>query len=374
MAQIALFGRSDEPPNASPVIASEAANTAWATLSNHLEALAAARHNSPSKRIPVQQEIGKKYLGKNISDGKGKPYISTDFQFEQVIVQANEFVRLFPDDPRCYAAKKAELWSLLHLQKLNRKKITEFDEVKITRFIKDPNVSAKDRYEISALQKQVRISSLGIKKADELRKLNMKCAKELIQEFPDDMRGYGFFMTIAANFSAEQAIKASTEILAGIVSEKNRKPLIRLIEQKKLEGTRLRVDGLDLDAHKGATTVLYTWTIKRPEALQVIKRYNNAAKVRFIGINIDPDITSAKIASSRLQLPGIQYFDAGGMYGPLASQLFLQTPVSLYIIDGNSVLIDTRGHINLGVKLAMLLNTSKKDNNINSTIENGEGE
>ncbi len=268
---------------------------------------------------------------------------------------AREFMQKFPDDPRVQDAKKIELSSLLNQQRASGAKLQPLEDAEIDSYIKNPLIPAKDRYDISALAKSVRVDRTKIKNAADSRAVHASHARELIQEFPEDARGYGYLLAVAKSMPADSAIEAASDLLASNVPERLKKAANSLLRQKSMEGKKLQIDGLDIDAFKGSPVVIYTWSRQRPDIFQFIKHRCILPGVKLIGINMDPDVDVAKQIAHAVRLPGEQYYDSGGMEGPLVSQLHIQAVVSVYIVDAEGRLFDTRGYENTKEKLEALL-------------------
>ena len=302
--------------------------------------------------------------------------IATLSDWEQKLGQARAFQTSHPDDSRCINARKIELTALLKLQQLSGQKPQPSEDAGIDNFIQNTSIPAADRYDISALAKSVRAERSNIKTSGEARALHILHARELAQEFPQDPRGYGYLLAVAKSLPAKQAVEiahsllasGASEKIAGGASEKTKTGARSLLAQKNLEGKKLQLAGLDMDAHAGRPVIIYTWTVEHPHVFEFIKRRCIMPGVAVIGINIDTDTDTeaAQELVREVRPPGEQYYDSGGMDGPIASQLHLQTAVSVYIIDAEGRLVDTLGHENTAAKLQALLNTDL-NTNLNTT-------
>lgn len=75
----------------------------------------------------------------------------------------------------------------------------------------------------------------------------------------------------------------------------------------------------------------------------------------LLGINIDEDVEVAKMTARNESLPGMQFYDAQGPVGTIATQLKFVSPHSIYIADETGVLVDICGYEGTFAKLAKLL-------------------
>ena len=275
----------------------------------------------------------------------------------QKLEQARAFQSSHPDDPRHNAARKIEATALLKLQQMANRKPSPLEDAFIDACISDASLPATDRYDISALAKDVRADRSAIKDIDGARALRARHAGELAREFPDDPRGYGYLLAVAKSLPSGQAVTIANELLASGAPANIKEGADGLLAQKNMEGQILHINGLDLAAYNGRPVVIYTWSVQQPEIFEFVKRRCVVPGVKLIGVNIDTgaDAAAARQLAQELKPPGDLYYDGGGMDGPIASQLRLQTAISVYIIDAEGRLVDTRGHENTTEKLKALL-------------------
>jgi hypothetical protein len=319
------------------------ADDAWAGLSAQLK-----------KQMPGRADARASTGLATASGKKTGASAPRDGGHAQAVSLAREFMRKFPGDPRVMKAKKIELASLLRRQRADGTKPQPMEDAEINSYIKNAALSATDRYDISALAKEARADWTKNKNADDSRKLRAGHARELVREFPDDARGYGCLLAVARSLPAESAIKAANDLLAGNAPDRIKKSAASLLSQKSMEGKKLRVSGLNLDACKGRPAIIYTWSKQRSDILQFVKRHCTLPGVALIGINLDADAGATRQFAQAARLPGKQYYDGAGLSGPLASQLCAQSVMSVYIVAADGTLIDTRGHENIGEKLKAL--------------------
>lgn len=315
----------------SPVQTLNEADAAWSSLTAQLKT-----------RLPANKTAAAPSFRATVPD------------YGQVIVLARAFQNGFPDDPRANRAKKIELASMIRQQRAAGQRLQPGEDATIDSYVKNQAIPAADRYDISALSKEARASHVEVKSIDEARALRARDARELAQEFPGDPRGYGYLLATARSLPSAQAREIAHLVLDGAAPEKIKEGARSLLAQKNMEGNPLRVAGLDLDAHKGHPVIIYTWSSRRPDIAGFFKRYNNLPGIKLIGVNVDADADGAKAFVKKYQLPGAQYYDLGGMAGPIASALHIQSLVSVYIIDGEGKLADTRGREDFEAKIKAL--------------------
>ncbi len=314
----------------------EAANAAWSSLTAQLKT-----------RIPANKAAITPAARATAPD------------YGRIIILAQAFQKEFQDDPRAGQARKIELASMLRRQGASGQKLQPVEDAAIDNYIKSPAISAADRYDISALSKEIRMGHVEVKNIDEARALRARDARELAQEFPGDPRGYGYLLATARSLPSAQAREIASLLLDGNAPEKIKNGTRSLLAQKNMEGKPLRITGLDIDAHRGHPVIIYTWSIRRPDIVGFFKRYNNLPGIRLIGVNVDSDVDGAKQFVKKYQLPGDQYYDAGGMSGPIASALHIQSLVSVYIVDAEGQLVDTRGREDFEEKIKALSDKTK---------------
>ncbi|MGC4073750.1 MAG: hypothetical protein QM760_14815 [Nibricoccus sp.] len=145
------------------------------------------------------------------------------------------------------------------------------------------------------------------------------------------------------------------EIIQSNAPDVLKKKARRLIEQREIEGKALNLEELGLGAMQGKPLVIYAWTYKQPQVLKMIEYCSRNFAVNFVGINIDEDKERAQAVLSQHPVSGLQFYDAGGLEGPLASKLKFTMVGSLYIVDAGGVLIDTGAAFNPLSKIAQVL-------------------
>jgi RHS repeat-associated protein len=198
------------------------------------------------------------------------PAAPKDADYGQAVSHAREFQAKHPGDPRAQEARKIEMMSLLKQQRTSGKKLQPLDDASIDNYIKDPKISAVDRYDTSAFAKEVRLDYLNIKTADNTRALRAQHARELTQEFSQDPRGYGYLLAVARSLPAIQATEIAHALLAGGAPEKTKNGARSLLAQKDMEGKSLHIDGLNLEDCKGRPVVIYTWTKRHPDIFEFL--------------------------------------------------------------------------------------------------------
>ncbi len=286
-----------------------------------------------------------------------RPGAAAPVDWLQTAAHAREFQVKYPDDPRAKEAQKIEVMALLKQQGRNAVNPSPDTEDRIARYMADASIPARDRFDISLLVQEARKDRSKIRSHADSVRSRIGDARGLISEFPDDPRGYGYMLSVARNSATAIANEAANELLRSRAPEKIRTGARKLLAQRALEGAPLNIRGLDLGVFKGRPVLLYTWSAKRPEMIRAFKHWAAKSGVDMIGVNIDADAAEARQFAQGGHPPGLLVYDGGGLDGPIASQLCLQMPSSVYLIDRHGVLVDTCGHIGTLAKLAVLQKT-----------------
>ncbi|MDR0351997.1 MAG: hypothetical protein LBI02_01120 [Opitutaceae bacterium] len=289
--------------------------------------------------------------------GAGRPGLPASVDWSQTEALAREFQAKYPDDPRAKEARKIEVTALLKRQGGNAGTPPPDAEARIVRYMADASIPAKDRFDISMMTREVRKDRSKIRSHDDSARSRIEDARGLINEFPDDPRGYGYMLSVAKSSASAIANEASNELIHSSAPEKIKTGARKLLAQRALEGKPMNIRGLDVSAFKGRPVLLYTWSAKRPEMVRAFKYWAVKSGVDMIGVNIDSDKEAARQFAQSEHPPGLLVYDGGGLDGPITSQLRLLMPSSVYLIDRHGVLVDTCGHIGTLGKLAALQKT-----------------
>jgi hypothetical protein len=301
----------------------------------------------------------------------GKPGVAAPVDWAQTVSLAREFQAGYPNDPRAREARKIEMIALLKQQGRNGGAASPDAKARIEQYVVDTSIPGKDRFDISILMREVRKDRSKIRTHDDSVQTHIKDARELIAEFPDDSRSYGYMLSAARNSASAIANEVANELIRSSAPEKIKAGARRLLAQRALEGKPLNIRGLALGAFKGRPVLLYTWSARRPEMIRAFEHWAVKSGVAMIGINIDSDMEEARRFAQTQRPPGLLLYDGGGLDGPVVSQLHLQMPSSVYLIDRRGVLVDTCGHLGALGKITAL---QKTDGDGNQTARRDGGE
>jgi hypothetical protein len=265
-------------------------------------------------------------------------------------IKARSFKSRHPADPRKAEAEKVEAIASLKAEapSENRKKssVTKLAE----EFVSDKRRPAKDRYEVHFGLKEHNLKDRELRTKQERDTARIKDARELASVYPDDPRPFGYMLSLAKGSAGPEAEKLAEEILKSNAPAVLKEQAQLILSQRALIGKKLVVEGLGLERYVGKKLVIYTWSSKRPEIIEHIRKSAKDTEVSVIGINVDEDPLPARALASKIQFPGVVLFD-GGRAGPLGSQLKFTHLNSIYIVDENGLLADVSGHVQMSEKL-----------------------
>ncbi|MDR2674486.1 MAG: hypothetical protein LBC18_06360 [Opitutaceae bacterium] len=287
-----------------------------------------------------------------------------------IMAGARNFHKIFPNDQRAAEARKIEMMALLSVRASAKNRLSRADRLEIDAYLADTTMPDTDRFEVSAGIKNLELQNAGIKTWPDSLRMRTGHARALMQEFPDDHRGYGYLLSLGRSSDSSSAKQIAVELIHSPAPEKIRQSAQSLLDQRTMEGKPLKIDGIDMDRFKGKFVIVYSWTIRRPAFLGLIKRLASLPETDFAGINIDEDAEAAAQFARLESLPGEQYYDGGGRDGPLASLLRFQLPTSVYLVDKDGILLDTLGHTSTFKKLSRLVGATGKNT---ATPGNGGG-
>jgi hypothetical protein len=218
-------------------------------------------------------------------------------------------------------------------------------------YLADRSIPESDRYEVRATTHHIELSRSRITTREERLAQRARLARELIKEFPNDARGYGYFLQIAGSDSGPEGKRMAEEVLRMPSPPSMRSAATRLISQRDLVGKPLSVASLDPSKYSGKTVVIYTWDMKRRTVLNSVKRWATVQGVALVAVNIDADSATAVEQADTLGVLGERLYEPKGLDGPLATALCFTSPTSVYLVNSNGVLIDVSGHENTFNKL-----------------------
>ncbi len=280
---------------------------------------------------------------------------------EKLATKAIELAQKNPNDPRLKSLRKLEAVSGLKAEEKEKSKDPARALERRARaeaFVNDKENSEKDRFEVRSLLQERERSELPerARAAHDARRI--RDTKKIIEEFPQEPRGYGRLIALAKGQESAQARALASEIIASPAPENIKAQARRLLEQRKLEGNPLKLTGLDLKRHRGRVVVLYAWSALRPETLVAAQRWARA-DIQLIGINLDKNPASARDLVAKLKIPGEQVYDQNQLEGPSAQELCLTSPTAVYLINKKGLLTDVNGSLDTLEKISRLVAEGK---------------
>jgi len=273
--------------------------------------------------------------------------------------QARQFKEVHGNDDRSKKIRKIELVANLHLEEENEE-LAPATKKCLVDFLEDQTLPAEDRFDISAMSKARELKVGKNRQVPDPRAVREKHARELIREFPQDPRGYGYLLSTAQFGKSRGALEVAQEIIDNRnVPEaiKNRARLLRA--QRQLEGKPLSIKGVDLAKFRGRPLLIYSWTIKQPEIFRLVEGWAKGRDLGIIGVNVDENTTAAENLTRSISVPGAQYYDRQGLDGTLTSQFKFTMPCSVYLVDADGVLRDVNGYEDTADKLVQLETVKK---------------
>jgi len=230
----------------------------------------------------------------------------------------------------------------------------------ITRVLADESLAPADRFQISALDKEVAFRSRTYPGRSEAVAARVANARSLIQEFPSVEEGYGYLLSLATGSESATAKPLVGQLLESPASEELKAKARRVQGRLALEGEEFSLAGLDGDARaqvSGRPVVVYSWSVDQPMVLSLIQRLARIEGVAFVGINVDADPEPAAKAVALMGIPGLQLYDRGGLDGPLAKELHLTMTSSLLLVGSDGKVVDVAGHVDTETKVRRLVVT-----------------
>lgn len=267
-----------------------------------------------------------------------------------IVLQARNFQEKYPADPRIKEAKTIEVFALIR-QVVSVHDPENIDALKL--YFADSSLSNETRYDILSTLKGVELRLGRIKTRNDLRETRLAHARELINEFPENPKGYGYMLSVAKSIPGEKAASIARDIsVMPSAPPEIRAGARRLASQREMEGKPFNLTAVDTQKYMGKPLVVYSWTTQRQDVLRQVARWARNLDVQFLGVNLDEDKEFARDVAARFPLFHDQIYDGGGMDGPLAAELYLTMVGSLYIVAKNGVLMDTSGHDNAYQKIS----------------------
>lgn len=216
---------------------------------------------------------------------------------------------------------------------------------KVRAFLEDKTKPVRERLEVKIAFAQARLKRRSFASRDLQLLAHAEHAEELIRDFPDQPEGYGYLLSLAKAENPATARRMAESLLASPAPEAFKRGAQRVLTRLALEGTPLRLAGADaaVAAARGQPLAIYFWTEQDDGIREAVARLAATRRdFAFIGINLDAATTAAQKAAT--SLPGSQFYDGGGLDGPLARQLQLTMTVGLYLVDAEGVIRDVDAH------------------------------
>jgi hypothetical protein len=289
--------------------------------------------------------------------------VATDWA--SVARQTREFQERFPNDARGREARGLELSAVLQQTRKQGGRLSPDESARIEHYLSDRKNPETARYNLRVLSKELRVDYSKIKTRHEASRIRIQNTKELIREFPSDPRGHGYLLSLAKGEPGSDGADLAQEIIGGSAPESIKEQARRLLAQREMEGKPLLIEGLDLTPYRGKPLLLYTWSSSHDASLRLMRQLRGQfPDVTALGINLDEDAAVAEQAIMKLnptEREG-QHLDGGGLSGPLANQLRIHMPASIYIVDAKGMLMDVCGHLEARAKLAAFVKPTDKTN------------
>lgn len=271
--------------------------------------------------------------------------------------EAAAFQRDFPNDPKAPTAAKLELVALIHADD-DQPQLSTDTVSRVQAYLADKGNAVRDRLEVEIASAQGGFRHTSFLSRGERLQAQAAHAAELIAEFPDEPEGYGYQLALAKAESPDNARRLATALLAASAAPAAFKAgAERVVARLDLVGKPLVLSGAEkaiADA-QGHPLAVYTWSARDRGFVELVNRLARDGDVRFIGVNLDADRSAAQARAVSYGAPGPQFYDGGGLDGPLARQLQLTISSSLYLVDAQGVVRFVDGQDNAQTKLARLV-------------------
>ncbi len=222
-------------------------------------------------------------------------------------------------------------------------------------YLADKDAPAEVRYRIDRLLRESKLRERKFASSKEVRAVREADARALMRGYHDLPGGFSYMLAVAKSYDDADATRVAEELLRSGAPKRIRDGARRVMARQAMVGRKLETEGVDIDAYNGKNLIIYSWTSRRPPANSLMLDFDDFDSLAFIGICLDRDVEAAKACEWVSQLPGIQIYDAGWLEGPVARQLNLTIPYSIYIIDPSGTVTDVAGHRDFPDKLASLL-------------------
>lgn len=257
---------------------------------------------------------------------------------------ARKFLQDYPDHPKARSAVRIELTARIHGEAGNKALSVETASA-VAQYLSDARNDVRDRVLLKMLFERTRINQAKPATYEAHLQANAALARELIGGFPDQPDGYGYMLSLSRLAPPGRGMPLAEQLLANELTPARFKAMAgRVAARPALLSQPLRLDGAEAEIARaaGKTLVVYSWRAADKGFLAILKRMAAVPDVAFIGINLDENQAVARVAAR--DLPGAQFYDGGGLDGPLARQLQLVLNTSVYLVDGQGILRDIDAH------------------------------
>lgn len=185
-------------------------------------------------------------------------------------------------------------------------------------------------------------------------------ARALLREFPGEPQGPQALLAVANAASADRAVALAEEVVRAEAPPELKQAAQRLLERMALVGGPL-TDLLEPAAREALAQVqksnepvlVYSWATGAPGSLE-LGRMIQARRFGALGICLDDDLDAARREQAQANLGGTHVYDAAGRSGRQAARLLCDRPGMIYLVDGQGVIRDVRGNLDLETKLKAL--------------------
>ncbi len=184
---------------------------------------------------------------------------------------------------------------------------------------RDKSLPAEKRYTLAALADNRAVSLGGGRTQENPLEKYEKIARGHIQEFGGIPQPYEALLRVARSSEDAGAVRIANDLLAMPSPPAVKEGARGLLARHALVGTSLgsllagAVDAGQLaELNKSRVVIIYSWAASVPSGVVLARLVSDHAPKRsaIIGVNLDPDATTARVVAGDLYLRGLQLFDA----------------------------------------------------------------
>lgn len=273
-----------------------------------------------------------------------------------IAAEAERFQRDFPDHARARSARKIAATALIHADD-ERPELSKRARDTADAFIEDLKNPARDRLETKITLEQAKLRRARFETMQQRMIAHAAHARDLIRTYPSHSEGYGYLLALAKTESTENKHALADELLANGAPAHIERQARRIRARLDLVGRPLKLKGAEsaIEAAKGKALVVYTWQASDDGFLRLVRRLGATGDTHFIGINLDEDAATARAKAASSQLPGTQFYDGGGLDGPMARQMEIMSGTTIFLVDGSGIVQDVNGQHDALYKLVHLV-------------------